>query len=133
VFTRKIFVIHRGRNPKRAHFRHPTGPPHSSSPRTSLLFCRKMSPTQKITTVTPGCHLLSSSYLNNHSAALRKINEKLATPVEVQSKSHRLLPRTKSVMDYNVLLAEIQNTKLADRTYPLPDASRLRLVSKAFP
>jgi len=31
------------------------------------------------------------SYLNNHSATLQQVNEKLATPVDVKSKSHWLL------------------------------------------
>ena len=31
-----------------------------------------------------------SSYLNNHSATLKQVNEKPATPVDVKSKSHRL-------------------------------------------
>ena len=86
-----------------------SGPPHSLRPRTSLLFCRKVSPTQKITTVSPGSHLLSSTV----TLKTFPLNEKLATPFEVQSKSHRLLIHTKSVMDYNVLLAEIKKTKLA--------------------
>jgi len=36
-------------------------------------------------------------------------------------------------MDYNMLLAEIQTTKLACHTYPLTDASQPWLVLKGIP
>jgi len=51
----------------------------------------------------------------------------------MKSKSHRLLLYTKSVTDYNVLLAEIQIAKLAYHTYLLPDAIQPRLVFKGIP
>jgi hypothetical protein len=38
-----------------------------------------------------------------------------------------------SVTDYNVLLGEIQTTKLTYHTYPLPDAIQSRLVLKGIP
>ena len=72
-------------------------------------------------------------YLNNHSATLKKVNEKLATPVIVKSKSYRLLLYTKSVTDYSVHLAEIQTAKLANRTYPLPNVIQAWLVLKGIP
>ena len=46
------------------------------------------------------------SYLNNHSATLKQVNEKLTTPVVVKSKANRLLLYTKSSHDY-ILLTEI--------------------------
>jgi hypothetical protein len=49
------------------------------------------------------------SLLNNHSATLNKVNEKLTTPVDVKSKTDRLLLYTKSTADYNVLLSEIKS------------------------
>jgi len=61
------------------------------------------------------------SYLDNHSATLKQVNEKLSNPVEVKSKSNRLLLYTKSTQDYNILLSEIRITKLAYHTYPLPE------------
>jgi len=73
------------------------------------------------------------SYFNIHSATLKKVHEKLATPVDVKSKSHRLLLCKKSVTEYNVLLAEIQTTKLAYHTYPLPDAIQPWLDLTALP
>jgi hypothetical protein len=73
------------------------------------------------------------SYLNIHSISLKKVNEKLATPVYVKSISHILLLYTKSVTDYNVLLAEIQTTKLTYHTYPLPDAIQPYMVLKDIP
>jgi len=73
------------------------------------------------------------SYFNIHSTTLKKANEKLATPVDVKSKSHRLRLCKTSVMDYNVLLAEIPTTKLAYHTYPLPDTIQPRVVLKVIP
>jgi len=51
----------------------------------------------------------------------------------VKSISHILLLYTKSVTDYNVLLAEIQTTKLAYHTYPLPDVIQPNMVLKGIP
>jgi len=68
-----------------------------------------------------------------HSTTLKKANEKLATPVDVKSKSYRLWLCKTSVMDYNVLLAEIPTTKLAYHTYPLPDIIQPRVVLKVIP
>ena len=70
------------------------------------------------------------SYLNNHSATLKQVNEKLITSADVKSKANRLLLYTKSTQDYNTLLAEIQSAKLAYQTYPLPEAIHTRLVLK---
>ena len=65
--------------------------------------------------------------LDNHSATLNSVNEKLSTPVDVKSKTDRLLLYTKSPTDYKTLLLEIQTAKLADHTYPLPEAVQPRL------
>jgi len=73
------------------------------------------------------------SYLNNHSATLKQVNEKLTTPVDVKSKANRLLLYTKSSHDYNILLTEIQAAKLAYHTYPPPEATQPRLVLKGIP
>ena len=47
------------------------------------------------------------SLLNNHSDTLKRLNEKLTTPVDVKYKTDRLLLYTKSSTDFNVLLSEI--------------------------
>jgi hypothetical protein len=73
------------------------------------------------------------SLLNNHSATLKRFNEKLTTPVDVKSKADRLLLYTKSSTDFNFLLSEIQSAKLAYHTYPLPEAVQPRLVLKGIP
>ena len=73
------------------------------------------------------------SLLNNHSSTLKQVNDKLTTPVEVKSKTDRLLLYTKPSSDYNILLSEIQSAKLAYHTYPLPDAVQPRLVLKGIP
>ena len=48
------------------------------------------------------------SYLNNHSTTLKQVNDKLSNPVDVKSKSNRLLLYTKSSHDYDTLLTEIR-------------------------
>jgi hypothetical protein len=48
------------------------------------------------------------SLLDSHSATLKRVNEKVTTPVDVKFKADRLLLYTKSSTDYNVLLSEIQ-------------------------
>ena len=53
------------------------------------------------------------SLLNNHSSTLQQVNDKLTTPVDVKSKTDRLLLYTKSSADYNILLSEIKSAKLA--------------------
>jgi hypothetical protein len=47
--------------------------------------------------------------------------------------ANRLLLCTKSTQDYNILLSEIQNAKLAYHTYQLPEAIQPRLVLKGIP
>lgn len=66
--THKVFVLCRDRNANGVHFSYPTGPVHHSFPRTSLLFCRTASLTQKIlafhhnqAVVSPGFHPSSST------------------------------------------------------------------------
>ena len=68
VLTSKIFALHLGQNGKGTHFRNPTWPAHPSRPRTTLHFCRIVSPTQKISVfhhkkqpLSPESHLLSST------------------------------------------------------------------------
>jgi hypothetical protein len=73
------------------------------------------------------------SYLDNHSATLEQVNKKLSHPVEVKSKSNRLLLYTKSTQDYKILLTEIRAAKLAYHTYPLPENSQPQLVLKGIP
>jgi len=73
------------------------------------------------------------SLLDNHSAPLKRVNEKLTTPVDVKSKADRLLLYTKSSTDFKILLSEIQTAKLAYHTYPLPEAVQPRLVLKGVP
>lgn len=73
------------------------------------------------------------SLLDNHSATLKRVNEKLSTPVDVKSKADRLLLYTKSSADYKTLLSEIQTAKIAYHTYPLPEAVQPRLVLKGIP
>jgi len=73
------------------------------------------------------------SYLNNHSTTLKQVNDKLFNPVEVKSKSNRLLLYTKSSQDYNTLLTEIRTAQLAYHTYPLPENTQPRLVLKGIP
>jgi hypothetical protein len=62
------------------------------------------------------------SLLDNHSSTLKQVNDKLTTPVDVKSKTDRLLLYTKNSADYNILLSEIKSAKLAYHTYPLPEA-----------
>jgi hypothetical protein len=73
------------------------------------------------------------SFLTNHSSTLQKVNNKLSAPVEVKTKSNRLLLYTKSTQDYNTALSEIQAAKLEYHTYPLPDTLQTRLVLKGIP
>jgi hypothetical protein len=73
------------------------------------------------------------SYLNNHSTTRKQVNNKLSKPVDVKSKSNRLLLYTKSSQDYNLLLTEIRTAKLAYHTYPLPENTQPRLVLKGIP
>ena len=73
------------------------------------------------------------SFLDNHSATLKKVNEKLSTPVVVKTKTDRLLLYTKTSSDYSILLTEIKSANLAYHTYPLPDAIQPRLVLKGIP
>jgi hypothetical protein len=73
------------------------------------------------------------SYLNNHSATMKQVNDKLSTPVDVKSKTDRLLLYTKSFQDYNILLTEIRTANLAYHTYPLPGNTQPRLVIKGIP
>jgi hypothetical protein len=73
------------------------------------------------------------SYLNNHSATLKQVNDKLSTPVDVKSKTERLLLYTKSSQDYNILLTEIRTANLAYHTYPLPENTQPPLVIKGIP
>jgi hypothetical protein len=68
------------------------------------------------------------SYLNNHSTTLKQMNDKLSKPVDVKSKSNRLLLYTKSSQDYNLLVTEIRTPKLAYHTYSLPENTQPRLV-----
>ena len=112
----QIFALHQDHKAKGAHFRHPMGTAHPSHPWSSLLLCWIVSPPQPSSHKSRTSHIVFCSYLNNHSTSLKKVNKKLATPVDVKSKSHRLLQYTKSVMDYSVLLAEIQTARLAYHT-----------------
>ena len=73
------------------------------------------------------------SLLDNHSATLNRVNEKLSTPIAVKTKADRLLLYTKSSADYKTLLSEIQTAKIAYHTYPLPEAVQPRLVLKGIP
>ena len=77
--------------------------------------------------------ILIYSFLTNHSSTLHKVNNKLSAPVEVKTKSNRLLLYTKSTQDYNTVLSEIQAAKLEYHTYPLPDTRQTRLVLKGIP
>jgi len=61
------------------------------------------------------------------------VNEKLSNPVEVKSKSNRLLLYTKATQDYNILLSEIHTAKLSYHIYPLPENTPTRLVLKGIP
>jgi len=72
------------------------------------------------------------SLFDNHSATLKQVNDKLTSPVDVKSKTDRLL-YTKSSADYNILLSEIKSAKLAYHTYLLPEAVQPRLVLKGIP
>jgi len=72
------------------------------------------------------------SYLNNHSATVKPVNEKLTTPVDVKSKANRLLLYTKFSHVY-ILLTEIRAAKLAYHTYPLLEATQPRLELKGIP
>ena len=73
------------------------------------------------------------SFLNNHSSTLQKVNSKLSAPVEVKTKSNRLVLYTKSIQDYKTVLSEIQTANLEYHTYPLPDTLQTRLVLKGIP
>ena len=95
VLTRKNFSLHRGRNAKEAHFRHPTGPAHPSRPRTSLQFCRIMSPTQKIsvfhhnqTDVSTRSHLLSSKGTLRTIPLLSRKSTRGHVPQSTWSRNH---------------------------------------------
>jgi hypothetical protein len=71
------------------------------------------------TRITP---IVIYSLLTNHSATLKQVNSKLTSPVEVKSKTNRLLLYTKSSSDYKILLSEIQKANLPYHTDPLPEA-----------
>lgn len=108
----------------------------TSHPQTSLPFCRNVIPICKwlmfLHSSCPMSRILCiviCSFLNKHSATLKKVNEMLRTLVDVKSKWHRLLLYTKSVDDYNTLLAEVKNVNLP-YTYPFPDAVQPRHVFK---
>jgi hypothetical protein len=73
------------------------------------------------------------SLLNNHSSTLKQVNKRLTAPVDVKSKTDRLLLYTKSSSDYNILLSEIKSANLAYHTYPLPEAVQPWLVLKGIP
>jgi hypothetical protein len=73
------------------------------------------------------------SFLTNHSSTLQKVNNKFSAPVEVKTKSNRLLLYTKSTQDYNTVLSEIQATKLEYHTYPHPDTFKNVASTKRNP
>jgi hypothetical protein len=73
------------------------------------------------------------SYLTNHSQILKTLNEKLNSPVEIKTKTNRLLLYTKTVTDYELVLHEIKTAKLAYHTYPLPNKQKPRLTLKGIP
>ena len=73
------------------------------------------------------------SYLTNHSATIKAVNAKLASPVEVKTKLNRLLLYTKSEGDYSVLLHEIKQANIAFHTYPLPNEVQPRVALKGIP
>jgi hypothetical protein len=73
------------------------------------------------------------SYLNNHTQTLKALNEKLSSPVAIKTKLNRLLLYTKTEADYEVLLREIQQAKLAYHTYPLPHTRQPRVTLKRLP
>jgi hypothetical protein len=73
------------------------------------------------------------SYLTNHSQTLKTLNEKLNSPVEIKTKTNRLLLYTKTVTDYELVLREIKTAKLAYHTYPLPNKQKPRLTLKGIP
>jgi hypothetical protein len=73
------------------------------------------------------------SYLTNHSATIQAVNEKLTSPVEVKTKTNRLLLYTKSEGDYSVLLQEIKKVNIAFHTYPLPTKVQPRVALKGIP
>jgi hypothetical protein len=88
---------------------------------------------QTITHLTRIPPIVIYSSLNNHSATLKQVNEKLTTLDDVKSKANRLLLHTKSSHNYNIVLTEIQAAKLAYHMYPLPEAIQQRLVLTGIP
>ena len=112
-----------------------------SRPRTSLPFCHT-SPTQKLLATHHNQAAIKSrippiviySYLSNHSATLKKVNEKLPTPVDVKSKSPRLLLYAKPVTDYKCAFGSSSDCQASlPYTYSLPEAVQPRLVLKRYP
>jgi hypothetical protein len=73
------------------------------------------------------------SYLNNHSATLKKINETLSTPVDVKSchtSSYCIQNPSQTTTCWWV---KYRPGWLSYHTYPLPDAVQPRLVLKGIP
>jgi PAX-interacting protein 1 len=96
-------------------------------------FEEKSTPLQSTVHSTRIPPIVVYSLLTNHSSTLSQVNQKLTSPVEVKSKTNRLLLYTKSSSDYKILLSEIQAASLAYHTYPLPDEIQPRLVLKGIP
>jgi hypothetical protein len=59
------------------------------------------------------------SYLTHHSSTINAVNEELTSPMEVKTKSNRLLMCNKTEEDYRVLLQEIKQENISYHTYPL--------------
>jgi hypothetical protein len=73
------------------------------------------------------------SYLSNHTQSLKSLNEKLSHSIDIKTKQNRLLLFTKTEPDYEVLLREIQQAKLAYYSYPLPQTRQPRVTLKGLP
>jgi hypothetical protein len=73
------------------------------------------------------------SHLTNHSQTLKTLKDKLNSPVEIKTKTDRLLLYIKTVNDYELVLHEIKTAKLAYHTYQLPNKQKPRLTLKGIP
>jgi hypothetical protein len=73
------------------------------------------------------------SYLNNHTQILKQLHEKMTSPIEIKAKQNKLVLYAKTESDYELLLREIQQAKIAYHTYQLPHLKQPRVTLKGLP
>jgi hypothetical protein len=57
----------------------------------------------------------------------------LTNPIEIKAKQNKLIPYAKTEPDYELLLREIQQAKIAYHTYQLPHQKQPRVTLKGLP